>query len=263
MSAPSRIDVLGSLISACDLDGALRVLQERVVSGEGGYVCFTNVHTVVEGRGDAGFKGITNGSFMSLADGKPVYWVARMRGGGTVGHAPGPDTMLALLEREPAAGHFFYGSTPETLARLRDSLLARIPGLRVSGMISPPFRPPTASETSEHLAQIRASGATFVWVGLGAPRQEAWMARHWRELAPAILFGVGAAFDFHAGTTRRAPAWMRRAGLEWLYRLWREPGRLWKRYAVTNSRFLYYLALDALRGRAAPLPAGSGSKGGR
>lgn len=263
MSAPSRIDVLGSRISACDTDGALRALRERVASGEGGYVCFTNVHTVVEGRRDPGFRGITNGSFLSLADGKPVYWVARMRDGTTVGHTPGPDTMLALLERDPAAGHFFYGSTPETLALLQESLLARIPGLVVSGAISPPFRPLTTVETSEHLARIRASGAAFVWVGLGAPRQEAWMARHWRELAPAILFGVGAAFDFHAGTTPRAPAWMRRAGLEWLYRLWREPGRLWKRYAVTNSRFLYYLAVDGLSGRAAALPSGSRPEGGQ
>jgi N-acetylglucosaminyldiphosphoundecaprenol N-acetyl-beta-D-mannosaminyltransferase len=262
MSTPSRIDVLGSRISACDMDGALLALRERVVSGEGGYVCFTNVHTVVEGRGDLGFRRITNGSFMSLADGKPVYWVARLRNGAAVGHAPGPDTMLSLLERDPAAGHFFYGSTPETLARLRESLLARIPGLVVSGAISPPFRPLTAAETREHLATIRASGAAFVWVGLGAPRQEAWMAQHWRDLAPAILLGVGAAFDFHAGTTRRAPAWMRRAGLEWLYRLWREPRRLLKRYAVTNSRFLYYLAIDGLGGRAV-MPSGPGSEDGR
>jgi N-acetylglucosaminyldiphosphoundecaprenol N-acetyl-beta-D-mannosaminyltransferase len=260
MTPPVRIDVLGSQISAASLQGALDHFARRLGSGEGGYVCFTNVHTVVEGCDDAAFRDVTNGSFMSLADGKPVYWAARARAGSVAGHAPGPDTMLAALERFPDAGHFFYGSTPATLVRLQSSLRERFANLKISGAISPPFRPLTEAETAEDLAAIRASGARFVWVGLGAPRQERWMARNAAALAPALLFGVGAAFDFHAGMTRRAPPWMRDLGLEWLYRLSREPGRLWKRYAVTNSRFVGYLARDRWQRHQATRRAGVGGR---
>jgi N-acetylglucosaminyldiphosphoundecaprenol N-acetyl-beta-D-mannosaminyltransferase len=241
-----RIRIVDSAISLCDEEAALRAVAERLENGRGGYVCFTNVHAVVTGRRDARFRTVTNESFLSLADGKAVYWAGRARGARELGHVPGPDFMLAALQRFPSHRHYFYGSTPVTLAALVERLRVIVPGLNVCGAYSPPFRPQTEAERREDCDRIRASGAEFVWMGLGAPKQELWMAATAAELRPAILFGVGAAFDFHAGTVRRAPRWLRALGLEWLYRLCQEPRRLWRRYLVTNSLFITYLLTDLL-----------------
>lgn len=241
LELPNRVDVVGSQISICDAERALRLLEQGIALGNGGYVCFTNVHTAVMGHREPGFRKITNSSLLSVADGKPVYWAAKAKGVQQIGHIPGPDFMLDVLRRFPDRGHFFYGSTSEVLSALIQSLHEQIPGLKVSGVLSPPFRPLTAQERAEIIRQIRNAGAAFIWVGLGAPKQERWMSDTWQSLKPAILFGVGAAFDFHSGTLRRAPRGIRRLGLEWLYRLLQEPRRLWKRYLVTNTLFVYYL----------------------
>ena len=223
---------------------AQQAVADRLANGSGGYVCFTNVHAVVTGRRDARFRDVTNESFLSLADGKAVFWAGRARGARDLGHVPGPDFMLAALRRFATHRHYFYGGAPATLDALVARLRETIPGLNVCGAYSPPFRPQTEAERREDCARIRDAGAEFVWMGLGAPKQELWMAASAEELRPAILFGVGAAFDFHAGTVRRAPAWMRTLGLEWLYRLCQEPRRLWRRYLVTNSLFVTYLIRD-------------------
>lgn len=239
----SRIGILGSEISACDRDTAFRAVLTRLGEGAGGYVCFSNVHTVVMGRQDPGFRAVTNGSFLSVADGKPIYWVGHSRDH-RLGHVPGPDFFLHALQALPERRHFLYGSTPATLEALRTRMEAAIPGLKFCGVLSPRFGALTAEELAEHYRAIRESGAEFVWVGLGAPKQERWMAEAQGHLAPAVLFGVGAAFDFHAGTVQRAPELLRTLGLEWLHRLLQEPGRLWRRYLVANSRFIYYLLTD-------------------
>lgn len=241
-----RVDVLGSLISAIDAPEALQLVGRRLKSGEGGYVCFTNVHAVVTGRQDADFRAITNGSFLSLADGKPVYWTARTKG--PAGHVPGPDFMRLVLECHPSRPHFFYGSTDAVLAKLIARLRAEIPGLNVAGALSPPYRTLADDEKLRHYEIIRTSGAEFVWVGLGAPKQERWMREASATLKPAILFGVGAAFDFHAEVVSRAPAIMRTWGFEWLYRMISEPRRLWRRYLTTNSLFVGYLLQELWRG---------------
>jgi N-acetylglucosaminyldiphosphoundecaprenol N-acetyl-beta-D-mannosaminyltransferase len=249
MTLPERITVIESRLSDCDRGTALDILARSVDEGRGGYVCFTNVHMAVMGRQDRHIRGITNESLLSMADGKPLYWVGRMKGARRIAHSPGPDVMLEVIRRFADRGHFFFGSTPAVLARLEAGLRALVPGVRICGTLSPPFRKLTAQEVQEHHALIRNSGAQFVWVGLGAPKQEQWMAESWHELKPAVLLGVGAAFDFYAGTLRRAPSYMRRAGLEWLFRLSQEPRRLWKRYLVTNSLFIRYALSDILRGR--------------
>lgn len=244
---PPRIDVLGSKISACDSQAALQLLEECTESKVGGFVCFTNVHAAVMGHREPEFRLITNSSLLSVADGKPVYWVARATGNSQVGHVAGPDFMLCALQRFPQFGHFFYGSTPQVLESLVASLQERIPGLKICGTFSPPFRPLNTDERLEVVRMIRATNAKFIWVGLGAPKQEKWMAEISDDLQPAILFGVGAAFDFHAGVLQRAPKWLRRTGLEWLYRLTQEPKRLWKRYLITNTLFVYYLIRRKIR----------------
>lgn len=241
-----RLQVLGSAISRVNAAGALTLVRRRLETAEGGYVCFTNVHATVTGREDHDFQAVTNQSFLSLADGKPVYWLARLMGDHEVGHVPGPDFMLKALDELRDHRHFFYGSTPRVLEQLKLRMEQRFPGLQVCGTLSPPFRPLTTTDLAEHHAAIRDSGAQFVWVGLGAPKQELWMAANADALRPAVLFGVGAAFEFHSGITRRAPALMRRLGLEWLFRLAAEPVRLWKRYLVTNTLFIRFALQDGL-----------------
>jgi N-acetylglucosaminyldiphosphoundecaprenol N-acetyl-beta-D-mannosaminyltransferase len=246
MTVPPRVDVIGSLVSACTLQGALDQVERGLEEGGGGYVCFTNVHAVVEGRRNKELQQVTNRSFLSVADGKPVYWVGRAKGARGIGHSPGPDFLHAAVRRFATQGHYFYGSTPEVLALLRSELRRCQPDLQICGMYSPPFRRLSAEDLEQHYADIRASGARFLWVGLGAPKQELWMAEAARHLPGIFLFGVGAAFDFHAGTLKRAPVGWGKLGLEWLYRLLQEPRRLWKRYLVTNSLFLAYVLRDAL-----------------
>jgi N-acetylglucosaminyldiphosphoundecaprenol N-acetyl-beta-D-mannosaminyltransferase len=244
MNLPSRVSVIQSQISICDASQAMSLVEAGLKMRVGGYVCFTNVHTTVMGRRDGDIRTITNNSFLSLADGKPIYWLGRAKAGTALGHAPGPDFMLAALQRFAQRPHFFYGSSPQVLERLTAQLRQRIPGLNICGSFSPPFRAMTDADKAEHCEMIRRSGAEFVWVGLGAPKQERWMAQSWQALRPAMLFGVGAAFDFHAGSLRRAPRAMRSLGLEWFHRLLQEPERLARRYLVTNGLFLWYVAQE-------------------
>jgi N-acetylglucosaminyldiphosphoundecaprenol N-acetyl-beta-D-mannosaminyltransferase len=248
MRAPERVSVIGSGISVCGSVGALDYIADSLQRACGGYVCFTNAHGAVMGRKEARFRGITNGSLLSLADGMSVYCAGRWKGAASLGHVPGPDFLLQSLQQFPERRHFFYGSRPEVLTALLTALRSRIPNLNICGSRSPPFRTQSRVELLQDIEDIKSSGAEFVWVGLGAPKQEVWMAEAWESLRPAILFGVGAAFDFYAGSARRAPESWRRAGLEWFFRLLQEPKRLWRRYLTTNTLFLIYLLQDAVAG---------------
>lgn len=262
MSPPPRVAVIGCAISACDVATALDVLDESLRARTGGYVCFTNVHTAVMARKDPAFLNIGNRALLSLADGKPIYWLARtrIRGSATVGHVPGPDFLVHALRRFPQHRHFFYGASPAVLALLVSELQRLVPGLNICGSLSPPFRVLTEAEKKHYQGVLLEAAPDFVWVGLGAPKQEQWMAAAWQSLRPCILLGVGAAFDFHAGTVRRAPEVMRRLGLEWSYRLFKEPRRLWKRYMITNSLFLAYVTREWVARRfRRPATPGSGS----
>jgi N-acetylglucosaminyldiphosphoundecaprenol N-acetyl-beta-D-mannosaminyltransferase len=244
---PDRYRVLDCLISRTNMRNAVRSIQDRVASGYGGYVCFSNVHTVVMSRHDQCLRQITNTSFMSMPDGKPLSIVGRWRGLRGLEHVAGPDFMPLLIDKAAGLKHFFYGSTPQTLARLTQALKQRFPDVQIVGDYAPPFRPLTPTEQEEVVAIMKKAAPDIIWIGLGAPRQEYWMAETWPQLKPAILMGVGAAFDFHAGQVTRAPDWLRKASLEWAFRLYQEPRRLWKRYLVTNSLFLYYLVKESLR----------------
>ena len=155
-----RSAILGSEVSRLDAAGALDHVRRRPAEGGGGYVCFTNVHATVTGRQDPAFRAVTNQSFLSLADGKPVYWLARLLGDREVGHVPGPDFMLLALDQLRDQRHFFYGSTPQVLQQLKARMEARFPGLQVCGTLSPPFRPLTTTDLEAHHAQILTSGAT-------------------------------------------------------------------------------------------------------
>jgi N-acetylglucosaminyldiphosphoundecaprenol N-acetyl-beta-D-mannosaminyltransferase len=231
--------VLGAMIDAVSWDEAL----ERVISWgnsrESKYVCICNVHSVVTTTSDSEFRQVVNGADMSTPDGAPVAWALRRFGFSDQPRVNGPDLMWKYLAKAEQLGHtvFFYGSTENTLQKLRSVLSKHFPQLKIGGMHSPPFHQLTDNEDEEEIRLINESGAQVVFVGLGCPKQEKWMAAH-RGKVQAVMIGVGAAFDYHAGTIRRAPVWWQQNGLEWLYRLCSEPRRLFKRYMVTNSLFI-------------------------
>jgi N-acetylglucosaminyldiphosphoundecaprenol N-acetyl-beta-D-mannosaminyltransferase len=189
-----------------------------------------------------------NGSIVA-PDGMPLVWLARRGAAEHVERVYGPDVLIAASDAGQAAGyrHFFYGSTRETLRLLVERLRMRFPGLVVAGTYAPPFGAVSAEEDARIVETINSSGADVVWVGLGMPKQELWIAEHQDRLDAPLLMAVGAAFDFHAGTVKQAPRWMQRSGLEWLYRLAQEPRRLWRRYLLGNLRFAWLVLRAAVR----------------
>jgi N-acetylglucosaminyldiphosphoundecaprenol N-acetyl-beta-D-mannosaminyltransferase len=231
--------VLGASINVITWDGVLAQLNAWALRHESRYVCICNVHSIVTTSQDAEFARVVNEADMATPDGAPVAFMLRRLGHEGQQRINGPDLMWRYCEQaqyldEPL---FFYGNTQETLDSLTIKLLAAFPSLIIAGMISPPFRPLTLEEDAAIVEQINLSGAGVVFVSLGCPKQELWMAAH-RGRIQAVMIGVGAAFDYHADTIKRAPKWMQNYGLEWLYRLVSEPRRLWKRYLVTNTLFL-------------------------
>lgn len=250
------INLLGMRLSALNLDRAAERIEAAVEGGEGGYVCIRDAHGVVKCHHDAALKAVHNRALLVTPDGMPLVWALRLSGHRDADRVYGPDLMLALFDRGRQRGlrHFLYGATPETLDLLEARLLARFPGAQIAGRHAPPFRALTGAERNDVAAQIDASGANIVWVGLGTPKQEFWMAEMQPLLPSAVLIGVGAAFDFHAGGKRQAPRFMQRSGLEWVFRLASEPRRLWRRYAVTVPSFMLLCACQALRLRSFPMP---------
>lgn len=246
---PRRLlPVLGSPIDAIAFDDAVRRIGAWSAARESRSVCICNVHSVVTATQDEAFRRAIAEADMATPDGAPVAWMLRRQGATGQRRVSGPDLMLACLADAEQRGTaiYLYGSTEATLAALVPALRQRFPRLRIAGTESPPFRPATPDEDRATVERIHASGAGSVWVSLGCPKQELWMAAH-RGRVQAVMVGVGAAFDFHAGTVARAPAWMRDHGLEWLHRLASEPRRLWRRYLHTNSRFLWHAARQLLR----------------
>jgi N-acetylglucosaminyldiphosphoundecaprenol N-acetyl-beta-D-mannosaminyltransferase len=245
-----RIDILGVGVDAQTLDEAIETMAAWIDRGEPHYVCITGVHGIVESQGDADLRRIHNQAGMVTTDGMPLVWLSRLRSpaGTRVERVYGPDLMLRTLARSEASGwrHFLYGSSPLTLERLCANLRARFPRVAVVGSLSPPFRPLGGAEERAIAAEIAETRPDIVWVGLGTPMQERWMAANVGRVHAPVLIGVGAAFDFHAGLKRQAPHWMQRAGLEWAFRLANEPRRLAGRYVRNNPRFVWMIAREAL-----------------
>ncbi len=240
LSPRTRVNVLGVGVSAINLTEGLARIAGALESKEKGYVCVTGVHGVSEAQSDPGFRRILNRAFLCTPDGMPLVWVGRWQGAREMDRVYGPDLMLALMELSERTGwrHFFYGGANGTAELLKTKLLERFPKLQITGTYEPPFRPLNAEEQEQVRENVRQARPDVMWIGLSTPKQERFMAENLEKLEVTLMVGVGAAFDFHAGKVRQAPRWMRRAGLEWLYRLCREPRRLWKRYLKNNPLFV-------------------------
>jgi N-acetylglucosaminyldiphosphoundecaprenol N-acetyl-beta-D-mannosaminyltransferase len=248
-----RLPVLGVPIDVLPATRAAGRIVDWAAEHDSRVVCLCNVHSVVSAGSDARLRQALERADLALPDGAPVAWMLRREGAAGQARVPGPDLMVdtLALAAERGVSVFLYGGRTDTLQQLQLALQQRWPALRVAGAISPPFRPPVAAEIAADVEAINRSGAGIVWVGLGCPKQERWMAERHGQVQ-AVMVGVGAAFDFLAGQTPRAPSWMRRHGLEWLHRLATEPRRLAGRYLSTNPRFVLGALRQLLRRRGAP-----------
>jgi len=243
-----RVNILGVGISPLTRAQAVATIEGWIAHRERQYVCVSGIHGVMESQRDEDLRAIHNAAGMVTPDGMPLVWLSRLKGFEFVERVYGPDLLLACCQRSVTAGyrHFFYGGGAGVPERLIQRLQARFPGLEVVGSYSPPFRALTTAEDAEVVRRINAAEPDVVWVGLSTPKQERWMSEHRDRLAAPVFIGVGAAFDFHAGLKPQAPRWMQRNGLEWLFRLWKEPRRLWRRYLRNNPLFVWNVLLQGL-----------------
>jgi N-acetylglucosaminyldiphosphoundecaprenol N-acetyl-beta-D-mannosaminyltransferase len=255
----ARVNVLGVGVSAVDMNEAVGRCRRLIEDAGKGYVCVTGVHGVMEAQRDRAFREILNRSFLCTPDGMPTVWVGRLRGHGAMRRVYGPDFMLEMCRKSVAHGcrHFLYGGGPGTVELLKRELERLVPGVRIVGTYTPPFRPLSPGEEEELAAAAAEAGADIVWVGLSTPKQERFMAHMLDRLNVRLMVGVGAAFDIHAGLLPDAPSWMKCAGLQWLYRLVKEPRRLWRRYLKNNPAFVWGIALQFAGIRKCELNTGS------
>ncbi|MEN8132680.1 MAG: WecB/TagA/CpsF family glycosyltransferase [Pseudomonadota bacterium] len=245
--------ILGTHVNSLDYEAAVVRVLAWAHEGESRYVCAANVHMVMEGWDSAGFSDVVNAADLVLPDGVPIVVALRCLGIRSASRVYGPEfalrvSRIASREGVPVG---LYGGTPTTLNRVQVFLEDKFPDIRIVCKIAPPFRSLTKEEDEAYARQIKDSGARILFVGIGCPRQEKWMHAH-RERIPTVMIGVGAAFDFFAGTVRQAPRWLSAIGLEWLFRLAMEPRRLWKRYVKHNPRFVL-LTIRQMINRQKPL----------
>lgn len=241
--------ILGTRVDATSYaDATARILQ-WAQAGQSRYVCICGVHGVMEGHDSQNFQSIHNAADLVTPDGMPLVWVLRRLGLKDQTRVYGPDLTLSVCQAAADAGIpvGLYGGTQEALDTLQKTYRARFPQLQIAYAYSPPFRPLTPGEDEAIVKAINASGTRILFVGLGCPKQEQWVASH-RDRVQAVMLAVGAAFDFHSGRVRQAPRWMQRCGLEWLFRLLMDPRRLWRRYFKNNPRFLWLVLWQLLGG---------------
>jgi len=241
--------VLGMRVDATSYEDASRRVAWWARDGRSAYVCVATVHMIMEAFDSPAFQRVVNGADLVTPDGRPLVWALRSLGIGDATQVRGTDLTARVVERAAQEGIpiGLYGGTPELLETFARLLEKRYPAVQVVCRIAPPFRPLTPEEDEKVTDDILSSGARLLFVGIGCPKQERWMEAH-KERIPAVMLGVGAAFDFHTGRVRQAPSWMQVAGLEWLFRLLMDPRRLWKRYARHNPRFVVLFLRQLLPG---------------
>jgi len=245
----SETQLFGIRLSVGNMHAAAEQILSRALSAQGGLVCVCNVDMLTRAKRTPRLAALMSKAVAVVTDGMPLVWALRtLQRRRDASRVYGPGMVLELCERaaREGMGVFFYGGTPHELELLQRNLHERYPSLVIVGAVSPPMLPAEPPFDPEIAARINASGAGLVFVGLGCPKQEFWMDAHAEQLKP-VSIGVGLAFALIAGTKSQAPSWMRNAGLEWLYRLGQEPGRLWKRYLIGNSLFIWYALRECFR----------------
>lgn len=246
-AAAERVNVLGIRVTAFDLPAATAEMTRAIAAGRRAYACACPVYTLMLGYEQPAVRAALNGADWVTPDGMPVVWALRRLGAAGVGRVYGPDLLLALsaVSAEHGLRQYYLGGGPGVAEALASALGQRFPGLLVAGTASPPFRALSEQEEGDLLERINRVQPDVVWVGLGSPKQDLWMARCRSRLTAPLLVGVGAAFDFFTGGQAQAPRWMQRSGLEWLFRLLTNPRRLWRRYLIYNPKFIYQFARQA------------------
>jgi N-acetylglucosaminyldiphosphoundecaprenol N-acetyl-beta-D-mannosaminyltransferase len=241
---PQRVNILGVGVMPLDLAQVVKTLDEWREEGRREYVCCVSVHGLVTAQRDPEIRSALNRSGLATEDGMPLVWWCRRAGFTRASRVCGSDLLDAMCALAARRGHrhYFYGGSPHVVAQLVSRLTERYPGLVIAGYRSPPFRPLNEKEDAVDVAAINEARPDYVWIGLGMPKQEKWMASHIGRIDAAALIGIGAAFDFHAGTKLRAPRWVQHSGLEWLFRLVSEPRRLAGRYLIDNTIFVAHTA---------------------
>jgi N-acetylglucosaminyldiphosphoundecaprenol N-acetyl-beta-D-mannosaminyltransferase len=245
-STPSA-NVLGVKVSALNLKVAVDLADQWIRSKKCcGYVCAAGVHGVMEALRDPDLRQAVNNAIINVPDGMPMTWIGRLQGFRDMDRVFGPDLMLAMCRLSVERGYrnFLYGGKPGVAEHLSKTLQNRFPGLQVVGTYTPPFRNLTPEEEKEVLLQVQESQPHILWVGLSTPKQDRFMAQYVKYLQVPLMFGVGAAFDFHTGSIRDCSAWVKRSGLQWLHRLIQDPKHLWRRYLRNNPAFLWHIALQ-------------------
>lgn len=250
---PASRSVVGMRVDATSYDDAIARTLDWAARGESRAVAIATVNNVMEAHDDPGFASVMAGCDLVTPDGMPLVWALRALGVGDATRVYGPELTPRLLAAAASEGVpvGFYGGTDEVLSALLARVGRELPSLRVAYVFAPPFRPLRDAEDADVVEAIVASGCRILFVGIGCPKQERWMVEH-RPRVPAVMLGVGAAFDFYAGQKRQAPSWMQRNGLEWLFRLMTEPRRLWKRYLRHNPRFVALFGLQLVRSIGRP-----------
>lgn len=249
---PPTVDVLGVPVALTDYERTMDWMDATIQERGKGYICVAATHTLVAVQDDPDLRAAVMGASMVVPDGQPVVWAMNALGHRQPHRVYGPDLMAHYCERSARTGTrmFLYGGRNQgALVQLALNLRTRFPGLRIVGGYSPPFRELEPAEIDAIVDEINAAKPDVVWVGIGVPKQEKWMATMRDRLEAPVLVGVGAAFDFHAGLVPQAPSWMQNAGLEWLFRLAQEPRRLWRRYLTYNPRFVVGFVRQLMRER--------------
>lgn len=253
LSGDSSRQILGMRIDATSYRETAETIASLAADGVGGTVCVATVHMVMEAFDDPEFRSLVNAADRVTPDGVPLVWALRWLGIPTAQRVYGPTLLpyVCSLAAQRGLSVGFYGGTPEVLDGMTKRLIEQNPRLDIAFRHAPPFRPLTAEEDMRAVSEIRVSGTQILFVGLGCPKQERWIARHSASLS-CVMIGVGAAFDFAAGAKPQAAGWIQRSGLEWLFRLVTEPRRLWHRYLYHNPRFVFFLARELFANRKNP-----------
>jgi N-acetylglucosaminyldiphosphoundecaprenol N-acetyl-beta-D-mannosaminyltransferase len=249
----SRVPVLKLHVDLCDYETAIGRVMELASERRGGYVCVANVHVAIEAQDDPQFARLVNDAELVLPDGTPLVWMQRLQGNSGAAQVRGPSLMPMLMKHAEAEGLKvgFIGGRPDVLERILARAKSEFPRLLVTYAVSPPFRELSAEEKAANVGELNDSGAQILFVGLGCPKQERWMAEN-RAQTSAVMIGVGAAFDLYAGDLKEAPAVVSKLGMEWLFRLIQEPRRLFSRYLLVNPRFVWLATRQVIRDRSRP-----------